>query len=56
MYGFHALKVFGFKIYVIVMGNVFNTPNAIHEKYDLKVTAAVCKCFLIISSLGLPDM
>lgn len=38
-YGLHAIQMqFSDQLYVIVMGNGFNTKNKIHEKYDLKVT------------------
>jgi len=36
LYGLHALKIQNLKIYVLVMGNLFNTSKKIHEKYDLK--------------------
>eukprot|EP01114_Cavostelium_apophysatum_P006593 TRINITY_DN1797_c0_g1_i2.p2 TRINITY_DN1797_c0_g1~~TRINITY_DN1797_c0_g1_i2.p2 ORF type:complete len:237 (-),score=82.61 TRINITY_DN1797_c0_g1_i2:131-841(-) len=36
LYGFHSVKIHGSRIFVIVMGNVFNTNKKIHEKYDLK--------------------
>ena len=38
-YGLHAIQMqFSDQVYVIVMGNGFNTKNKIHEKYDLKVS------------------
>jgi len=37
IYGFHSLDILStLTIYVIVMGNFFNTKRKIHEKYDLK--------------------
>jgi len=36
-YGYHGVRVpHGEIVYVVVMGNVFNSPGAIHEQYDLK--------------------
>lgn len=37
LYGFHSVKIYQLKMYVIVLGNVFKTPCEIHEYYDLKV-------------------
>eukprot|EP00027_Filamoeba_sp_ATCC50430_P002555 CAMPEP_0168562144 /NCGR_PEP_ID=MMETSP0413-20121227/11967_1 /TAXON_ID=136452 /ORGANISM="Filamoeba nolandi, Strain NC-AS-23-1" /LENGTH=615 /DNA_ID=CAMNT_0008593553 /DNA_START=407 /DNA_END=2254 /DNA_ORIENTATION=- len=37
IYGLHSLKLQNdVEIFVVVMGNVFNTPVKIHERYDLK--------------------
>lgn len=37
-YGFHGIQIpHGEVIYMVVMGNVFNTQLQIHEIYDLKV-------------------
>jgi len=36
LYGLHAIKIQNLEIFVVVMGNLFNTPIKIHEKYDLK--------------------
>jgi 1-phosphatidylinositol-4-phosphate 5-kinase len=38
LFGLHSVRVQNtVTIYVVVMGNLFNTPNKIHECYDLKV-------------------
>lgn len=37
LYGLHSLKIQNdVEIFVVVMGNVFNTDKKIHERYDLK--------------------
>ena len=37
VYGLHSVEVHhGENVFVVVMENVFNTKNKIHERYDLK--------------------
>lgn len=37
LYGLHSVRVQDMiEVYVVVMGNLFNTTKKIHEKYDLK--------------------
>jgi len=37
LYGLHSVKIQNdVEIFVLLMGNLFNTPRKIHEKYDLK--------------------
>jgi 1-phosphatidylinositol-4-phosphate 5-kinase len=38
LYGLHSVKIQNnVEIFVLLMGNLFNTSRKIHEKYDLKV-------------------
>lgn len=40
LYGLHSIQIQNdVVIYVLVMGNLFNTKLKIHEKYDIKVTS-----------------
>ncbi|GLD93507.1 hypothetical protein PINS_up002099 [Pythium insidiosum] len=35
-FGFHAMKMYGQIFYFVVMGNVLNTSEVIHRRYDIK--------------------
>jgi 1-phosphatidylinositol-4-phosphate 5-kinase len=35
-FGFHAMKMYGQVFYFVVMGNVLNTNEVIHRRYDIK--------------------
>ncbi len=53
-YGFHGVQIpHGDIIYMVVMANVFDTKNKIHETYDIKVEIFTTETFINLWLLGI---